>query len=75
MGSAQRTFMRWGKTDVPPFSAPVIARKRRTLDWQSEFCIGVGHTHQSRTDHFSARTRSAKPASNQRCICAQKTYV
>ena len=30
-----------------------------------EFCIGVG----------GARTRSAKPVSHQRRICAQKTYV
>jgi Photoprotection regulator fluorescence recovery protein len=66
----------FGTTDVSAVSAPVIARKRRASAWQSEFCIGVGpHVSVLRTEHFGARTRSAKPVSNQRRICAQKMYV
>ena len=69
-------FDAFGTTDVPPLSAPVIARKPAGVS----LALGVlywGGPHLSglRTDHFGARTRSAKPVSNQRRICAQKTYV
>src|ERR1035437_3680769 len=65
----------FGTTDVPPFLRSSNRPETADVSLAVRVLYGGGATHISlRTDHFSARPRSAKPVSNQRRICAQKTY-
>jgi hypothetical protein len=75
VGSAESTFMRAVRLMYRRF--PLSGRQETAdVSLAATVLYWVGrHVSALRTDHFGARTRSAKPVSNQRRICAQKTCV